>query len=167
MPTIYRKTDKGRAEIGTRAHQLPLQLRSLLIMADGRRTVAQLAQLGPHAATGLSKLAAEGYLEALIERARGGTPTPASAEPAPAAPSGSVATRPEHGPAFLAWRQGVVRALTDAVGPLAESLALRMEATTTATAMQPLLLLAQQLLRDNKGAAAAQAFGDRFIDPAG
>ncbi len=179
MPTIYRKTDKGRAEISTRAHHLPPRLRGLLIMVDGRRTVAQLAELGPYVPTGLSKLAEEGFLEALIERARGATPgaTPGaavapvsepvlgsvltSAAPEPAVPNAPA--RPEQGPEFLAWRQTVVRALTDAVGPMAESLALRMERASTATELQPLLVVAQQVLRNSRGAAAARAFAEKFI----
>ena len=169
MPTIYRKTDKGRAEISTRAHQLAPRLRSLLIMADGRRTDLQLAELGPHVATGLSKLAEEGFLEALIERARGsapGTPVAAVASvPAPAFEQTKPPSRPEQGPEFLAWRHTMVRALTDAVGPMSESLALRMERSTTATELQPLLLVAQQVLRNSRGAAAAKAFAEKFIGP--
>ncbi|MDQ2819887.1 MAG: hypothetical protein M3Y65_05750 [Pseudomonadota bacterium] len=47
---IYEKTDKGREEIATRKHQLPMRLRSVLVMIDGRQSLsgllAHLAKLG-------------------------------------------------------------------------------------------------------------------------
>lgn len=41
--SILLKTPRGREEIGTRAHDLGTLARRLLIMADGRQTVAELA----------------------------------------------------------------------------------------------------------------------------
>lgn len=161
MPTIYRKTDKGRAEVDTRAHRLPPRLRSLLIMADGRQTDVQLAALVPDVATGLTRLAEEGFLEALIERARAPLPLPATRQRVQPPP---LPARPEQGPAFVAWRQTTVRALTDAVGPLGEALALRIESTRSATELKPLLDVARQVIRNTRGAGAADAFASRFID---
>lgn len=40
---ILLKSPRGHDEIRTRAHRLPVLARRLLIMADGRRTVADLA----------------------------------------------------------------------------------------------------------------------------
>jgi len=42
---IYAKTDAGALELRERAHSLSIGLRSLLIMIDGKRTVADLLQL--------------------------------------------------------------------------------------------------------------------------
>ena len=39
---IYDKTDKGRDEITTRKYQLASRLRTLLVMVDGKQTVADL-----------------------------------------------------------------------------------------------------------------------------
>lgn len=39
---IYDKTDKGREEIATRKYQLAPRLRSLLVLIDGKQTVADL-----------------------------------------------------------------------------------------------------------------------------
>ena len=39
---IYEKTEKGREEIATRLHHLPVRLRSVLVMIDGRRPVSEL-----------------------------------------------------------------------------------------------------------------------------
>lgn len=44
---IVRKTDKGEEEIRTRSHGLEKELRHVLILVDGRSSVAQLAQKGP------------------------------------------------------------------------------------------------------------------------
>ncbi len=157
MPTIYRKTDKGRSEIDTRAHRLPPRLRSLLIMADGRRTDIQLAELVPGVATGLTRLAEQGFLEALIEHARA-PQSPAAA----AAPATSV--RPTQATVFVAWRRSVARALTDAVGPLGDALAMRIESSASPADMKPLLEVARQVIGNTRGGAAASGFAARFID---
>lgn len=39
------KTERGRAEIDQRTHKLPSGLRSVLLLVDGRRTVAELQEL--------------------------------------------------------------------------------------------------------------------------
>lgn len=39
---IYDKTDKGREEIATRKYQVPAKLRTLLVMIDGRHSLASL-----------------------------------------------------------------------------------------------------------------------------
>jgi len=39
---VYEKTEKGREEIATRVHHLPVRLRSVLVMIDGRRPVSEL-----------------------------------------------------------------------------------------------------------------------------
>lgn len=39
---VYEKTDKGREEIATRKHQLPMRLRSVLVMIDGRQQLSGL-----------------------------------------------------------------------------------------------------------------------------
>lgn len=41
LDDIYSKTERGLAELRTRQMNLPVQLRSVLIMIDGQRTVAQ------------------------------------------------------------------------------------------------------------------------------
>ena len=39
---IYAKTDEGLRELKERTHNLPIMLRSLLIMVDGNRTIAEV-----------------------------------------------------------------------------------------------------------------------------
>ncbi len=41
---IYAKTEEGLRELKERTHNLPIALRSLLIMIDGNRTVAEVLE---------------------------------------------------------------------------------------------------------------------------
>ena len=75
MPTIYRKTAKGFAEIETRAHRLTPRVRSALIVVDGRKSDTELAILVPQAAESLAMLAEGGFIEAVVSH----TPPPAPA----------------------------------------------------------------------------------------
>ena len=85
LDDIYSKTERGLEELRTRQMNLPVQLRSVLIMIDGQRTVAQtLARaqalsVGPDVFEQLEKLA-------LIER-RFGARSAAEAGGLPAARS--------------------------------------------------------------------------------
>lgn len=44
---VYAKTAQGQDEIATRAHRLPARLRTILIMVDGRQSVAELVAKSP------------------------------------------------------------------------------------------------------------------------
>ena len=44
---VYAKTPQGSDEVATRRHGLSMRMRQLLILVDGRRTVADLAKLVP------------------------------------------------------------------------------------------------------------------------
>ena len=47
MATLYRKTEKGSAEITTRANRLVPRLRAALIVVDGKRSLDELCKLIP------------------------------------------------------------------------------------------------------------------------
>ena len=66
MSIVYRKTEKGVTEIATRALRLGPRQRSTLILVDGRKTDAELAQLilADPAGT-LTGLLADGFIEVL------------------------------------------------------------------------------------------------------
>lgn len=78
---IYRKTEKGRTEIATRANKLGLRERTMLIMVDDKTTRTGLLAKNAHPTSEgiLNFLLADGYIE--IAPGTGAT----SAEPAPAA----------------------------------------------------------------------------------
>lgn len=88
---VLLKTPRGREEIRTRAHGLPPIARRLLIIADGRRTVAELAAALDREATdaelheALGQLLDGQYLHVGDARAAGGQSAPeAGAMHAPA-----------------------------------------------------------------------------------
>ena len=66
MGTVYRKTEKGQAEVRTRRNQLAMKLRSVLIMVDGKRSDDELAGMIPGEARELLEvLLSEGYIEVI------------------------------------------------------------------------------------------------------
>ena len=95
---IYRKTDKGRDEIATRANKLGLRERTMLIMVDDKTSRAGLLAKNSHPTSEgiLDDLLAGGYIEIV-----GGTVTAASAPPpsAPAPVQAAPAPAPVQAPA--------------------------------------------------------------------
>jgi hypothetical protein len=153
MSSLFRKTVAGQAEVGSKAHLLPPRARSLLIMVDGKRTQDELrAMLGPAVDDGLSLLIREGLIElvpeALVSR-------PAALEPAPpvAAPAVNLD----------ALRREGARALTDALGPMADALALRIETAKDAEQLRKALTMGAEAIENSGKRAFAEAFRGRFL----
>ncbi len=110
---IYRKTDAGRDEIRDRARKLPPQLRTVLLMVDGQRTLAELRQVGAGVKApddALERLLADGLIEPLggnqgfdaagLARAAGGSGRAGTVTaPAPAVATGQAAPMPAPAPA--------------------------------------------------------------------
>jgi hypothetical protein len=153
MPSIFRKSAKGATEIETRAHRLVPRLRAMLILVDGKRSDEELARLMPqHAADTLAALLAQGFVEVDVPARRCcGVPSPLGASSAPTQTA-----------SFDTTRRVVVRALNDAIGPAAETLALRMERTHNLDELRALLPLAVQAVGNMRGRSAAEAFAARF-----
>jgi hypothetical protein len=144
MTLIYRKTDKGRQEVDTRAHRLSPRLRSVLIVIDGQRHGDALRALVPgDLDEALAALLAGGFIES--------RPLRPAAEPA----------------AGLSQRKPViVRYLTDRLGPIAEPAALRIEAARSTAELSAALDMAEGLLRQTAGSGAANTFRALFnTDP--
>lgn len=157
MATIYRKTVKGQTEIETRLYRLVPRLRTALILVDGHRSDTELAKLiaGDAVAT-LQALLTDGFVEvASIVEQRAAPRPPARHEPH---------ATPIHAQAFEQRQRDAVHTLTDLVGPMAEALAIRMEKCKDWEQLLPILQIAQQVVRNTRGAAAAADFASRFID---
>jgi hypothetical protein len=164
MAAVFRKTPKGVAEIETRAHRLAPRLRSALIMVDGRRSVDDLRGLIlGQAEEVLGALAQDGFIEALAAapaQAPASTRAPSAAAPAAvAAPPASSASlsRP-----LETVKRDAVRLLTDAMGPAAEGIALRIEKARSVEEFMPLLERATELVGSLRGGNAAVAFRSRL-----
>lgn len=175
---IYAKTPKGVAEVGNRSGGLSMSVRRVLIMTDGKRTVGELQAMldSTEAAEILSMLSELGHVQVI-----GGTKTAATTAPRnPGAPvaanapmtvpmtvpmssaSGiaAVPAQPDRPEERLLLpldevRRRAVRELTDRLGPLAESQAMRIEQCRTAEDLRFRIREAERLLAGMMGEAAA------------
>jgi hypothetical protein len=174
MATIYRKTAKGHSEIETRAHRLSPRQRSALIMIDGRRSDDDVRKLIPQQADETLRLLDEqGFIE--IIGITQDLPAPRAipvAVPAPAVQVAPPVTAPAAAPAapprdFAATRAQAVRLFTDMVGPMAESLAIKMERARSPDELRTLVQTAQRIIGNTRGGQAAADYGTRFLDSPG
>jgi hypothetical protein len=181
MATIYRKTAKGLSEVETRAHRLSPRLRSMLILVDGRRTDDDLRRMiQQQADESLIALVGDGFIEvvsvgasappakaaAAPARAPAAIPTPAAARPVTVG-GPTTASMPMTQPSaveFTIMRRDAVRALNNEVGPMAETLAIKMERARDWSELRPLVDKALALIADVRGAAAAAAYRQRYAD---
>ncbi len=155
---IYHKSAKGVEAIATRQHGLLPKQRSMLILIDGKKGFDDLAKLSAmlgDTAQLLDELEAGGFIEA----AAGAMPATAGPVPAiqpvtapsPLAPAAPALSLPDA-------KRLAVRKLTDAMGPMAEELCLRIEAARTAAEFQTAVARAEGMVRQARGPATAAAF---------
>lgn len=158
--TVYSKTDAGREALANRPPALGPRLRSLLIMVDGKRRVEEFSQLlGGDGAVGLlEQLEQQGWIEA--PRVAVAAPAaPAASPPAAVAQAASGASSVVIEVLPLAEaRKGVVRFINDQLGPMGESLAMKVEGCKTAADLQAQLPRIRDGLRNMKGAGVVQQF---------
>lgn len=147
--TVYAKTDAGQREIGDRRAGLDPRQRRLLILVDGRRSVAELRAL-----SGLGDLPA-----VLAElQSRGLVAAPGDAVPASTGPTMGQAAA---GQAAADWRgQGrrAAHALIELLGPMGEMLAVQLESPKSSEALEGLLARARETVETVRGKAALERF---------
>lgn len=167
----YRKSTKGQEEIAERKYKLPPRLRSVLILVDGKRPFEELSKLS--AAMGdafelLGQLFTEGFIEtdAPLESQPITTPGALAGETAPApisaAPAAAPPAPPEPPRSLQDARRYAVRHLTDLMGPNAEMLCIKIESAKGLTDFITALMRAQDVLRNMRGAAAAEKFAQEM-----
>src|SRR5262245_57584417 len=152
---VYAKTAKGVAEVGSRSGDVSLAARRVLIMVDGKRTVAEL---GPFARTGevgasLEQLEAQGFVQLASASAPAPPPTfPPSPEP--------VEEVGEDRPFanFESVKRRAVRELSDRLGPDAEVMAARIEHCRNFDELRQRLHEAERLVAGMLGDTQAQEF---------
>lgn len=143
---IYHKSERGTQALATRDAALSPKHRSMLILINGKRSYAELTQLGQ----GLgdpAQLLAQLAEQAFIEAAAGSDDAPT--EPAPVT---------ELAVSLPQARRFAVRRLTDLLGPTAEDLCLRIESARSPQEFQAAIRRADAILRDVVGAQLAQQF---------
>ena len=159
MTSVYRKTEKGQAEIETRAHRLPPRLRTALIMVDGHRTDDELKKLiALDADVVLANLLDQGFIEVIATLAPKPPARPPAAAPVAAPSAGNPAKALEE------RKRMAVRFLNDQLGPSAESLALKIEKSTDWNDLKSHLEMAEHFLRSGRGVSTAQDFAAKFIE---
>jgi hypothetical protein len=158
----WAKTAAGQAEVQAKQLALPQRLRSVLIMVDGRRSGEDLRRmLGDGAEAALAQLAAQGLVTALAGEPEAAAPASASDRP-----SAASATKPAAEP--LKDRQRVaVRFLTDALGPMGDALALRLERATDEAGFRAAVYAACEALVASGLRSKADELADRYLNDAG
>lgn len=113
---IYRKTEKGRAEVATRANKLGLRERTMLIMVDDKTTRRGLLAKNPHPTSEgiLNELLSGGYIET--------TPGTGGAPPDPAQPPPEQPSLPAVEVSFQSASSYACRSLVAYLGPSADDL---------------------------------------------
>lgn len=163
---VYSKTDQGREALTSRPAGLGPRLRSLLIMVDGKRSVGELDKLlgvDGGAAALLAQLAEQGWVQGPANGdAPASTPAQAAAVPvtadaAPAAPPAADSLP------FTEARRLVVRFINDQLGPMGETLAIRIESCKTPSDLQAVLPRIRDGLRNFKNTATVQQFDQDVV----
>lgn len=126
---VYRKTEKGRNEIATRANKLGLRERTMLIMVDDKTTRGGLLAKNAHPTSEgiLNSLLADGYIE-IAPGAAGAASAPAAAPTTPAAaPIATAAAQPGVEVSVQSATRYACRALVTLLGPGADDLTTLVE----------------------------------------
>ncbi|WKB54611.1 hypothetical protein [Eleftheria terrae] len=165
MGTVYRKTEKGQSEIATRQNRLAPKFRSGLIVVDGKRNEHELMRLIPnHPEEVLQTLLAEGYIEIIgLAAHRPAANRPREEDSGPPSQPFRV-SQPPGGRSLELLRVQAVRFMSEQLGPLGDSLAMRMEKSRSWEELQPLLVTAHRIVADNRGGATAEAFKAAFLE---
>jgi hypothetical protein len=165
--TVFAKTDQGREALTSRPAGLGPRLRSLLIMVDGKRSVGDLDKLlGSEGAAAplLDQLVEQGWIEGGAAAAPASPPVlTAVVEAEPAAPASAPAPLVEALP-FADARRLVVRFINDQLGPMGETLAIRVEGCKTAADLTAMLPRIRDGLRNFKNSATVAQF-DQEVAP--
>src|SRR5262245_4423984 len=151
---VYAKTAKGAAEVASRSGAVSLAARRVLIMIDGKRTIAELA---PLARTGeISTIVEQLETQGLVHPVQAGAPAPAS-----------VWAQPEAGDEFAEDRllgnfesakRRAIRELADRLGPDAEVMATRIDHCRGTEELRQRLHEAERLVAGLLGEMQAQEF---------
>ena len=173
----YRKTEAGRDEIRDRGRKLPPALRTVLLMTDGQRSLAELREVAAGVkapADALERLLAEGLIEplnkgldvaGLVKAA-----APVASAPPPAAtvaPAGEVAVATTDAGRYVRMYERMSEAVRAHLGLRGYFLQLKIERCTDAASLHAMLPELRQALAKSKGEAfASQWEQDALADPA-
>lgn len=128
---IYRKTEKGRNEIATRANRLGLRERAMLILVGEQTSRQDLLSKNPHPTSEgiINNLLADGYIEFVGEE-HAPAAAPATAAVAPTATPAATAD-PAVEVSMVSCTRYACRALVTLLGPMADDLTALVEKAKT------------------------------------
>lgn len=177
--TLLVKTDKGRDAMARRAPELGPRLRSMLILVDGKRNVAELDKLGAGLGGGaalLEQLLEHGWIAPHDPNGQpfqstaplaDSPPAPVAAPALSTAPPSTAAAAPAATGSptlpFLDARRLVVRFINDVAGPMGELTAIKVESCKTAPELQAQLPRVREALQNYRGAATVQRFDQEIV----
>lgn len=158
---IYCKTGAGRDEIRDRARKLPPQLRTVLLMVDGQRSLAELRQVASGVKApddALERLLADGLIEplasgfdpaGLVRAAGGGAPAAAAAAAPPEAepPPRSASDADD----YVRLYEHMSEAVRAHLGLRGYFLQLKIERCTDAAGLRQVLPELRQALAKSRG----------------
>lgn len=165
---IYRKTEKGRTEIATRANRLGMRERTMLIMVDDKTTRRELLAKNPHPTSEgiLNNLLADGYIE-IVGASQAAAAAPVAAAPvapaavpgaAPVAATPAAPAAPDVEVSMLSASRFACRALVTYLGPSADDLTTMIEKAKDL----PALTAALEKCRDVIQAMAGKRKADEY-----
>jgi hypothetical protein len=150
LNAVLVKTAKGQEEIDTRKHKLDMRMRALLIMVNGKATAGELqlkfGQMDDITAR-LDKLIADGF----VAPASGSAAAAGAGVPAGTAALGAAAS-PKN---FEAARAQLSRMLSDALGPPAESICIKIEECDSSQELKDFLDTRREMLDSALGRKGA------------
>jgi len=155
---VYRKTEKGRTEIATRANKLGMRERTLLIMVDDKTSRSGLLSRSAHPASGeiLDSLLAQGFIEVV----GGGDAAPSAAvgNVAAAAPLAPAADAPGVEVSLTSASRFACRTLMTLLGPSGDDLTALVEKAKGAAELTTTLEKCRQIVQDMVGKRRADEF---------
>ncbi len=153
---IYRKTEKGKTEIATRANRLGMRERTMLIMVDDKSTRRELLTKNSHPTSEgiLNSLLADGYIEIV-----GGATPVTQAAPAAAAPADPAAPpAPPVEVSMLSASRFACRALVTFLGPSADDLTTMIEKANDLSSLTTALEKCRDIIQAMAGKRKADEY---------
>jgi hypothetical protein len=151
---VYAKTAKGVAEVGTRSGAVSLAARRVLIMIDGKRSIAELGPLTQ--ATDVGAIVEQLEALGLVQPADG----MAATSPPVFAPVVELPEDAEERPpaTFEGLKRKTIRELGDRLGTESEVMASRIDQCRTTDELRQRLHEAERLVAGLQGEIKAQDF---------
>jgi hypothetical protein len=157
---IYRKTEKGRTEITTRANKLGMRERTMLIMVDDKSTRQELLQKNAHPTSEgiLNSLLADGYIETVGGAAAA---TEVGAQVTATGATAADATAPAAPPVEVSMASATrfaCHALVTYLGPSADDLAAMVEKAKSPAELGASLQKCREVIQAMAGRRKAEEF---------